>query len=172
MTDKTSKYDTYTLRQLPVGVFGETYVIVTATEIALGIYKAEYFILTQRPTEAMHMGSIDIPAKSVPAELGIVDTDFTINEAYLQAEIALFLLLEVRANKLERPDLAYLPFELKQIHSPFVGCWMRGRFTKLLMDVKNSTECPVLKKYISLLQQIPILGVKNYSNLNETGNKI
>jgi hypothetical protein len=149
MTDNTSN--------LPAGVFGEAYAIVTGTEVAQGEYRAEHFILTQRPSEALHMGAVDISGNSFPTELGIVDTDFALAEAYRQVEIDLLLLLEKRATELGRPDLAYLPFELEQRPSPFVGCWMRGRFTNQLMAVKDATKCPSLARYLSLLQQISVI---------------
>lgn len=144
------------LHGLPAGVFGETYVIVTGTELSIGEYSAEYFILTQRPSEALHMGAFVISGNSFPTELGTVDTDFALSEAYVQAEIDMLLLLEKRATELGRPDIAYLPFELKQRPSPFVGCWMRGCFTNQLMAVKDATKSPSLASYLSLLKQISV----------------
>lgn len=157
MTDKTSEYTIYTLRGLPAGVFGEAYAIVTGTEVTQGEYRAEYFILTQRPSELLHMGAFDISGNSFPTELGTVDTIFVQAEAKQQVDIDLLLLLEKRANELGRPDVAYLPFELEQRPSPFVGCWMRGCFMKQLMTVKGTTKCPGLARYLSLLQQISVI---------------
>ena len=157
MTDNTSKYVVYTLRRLPAGVFGEAYAIVTGTEVTQGEYRAEHFILTQRPSEALQMGAVDISSKSFPAELGAVDADFAMAEAYRQAEIDMLLLLEQRAAALGRPDLAYLPFELEQRTSPIVGCWMQGRFTKQLIAIKGATKCPSLARYLALLQQISVV---------------
>jgi len=151
------------LRRLPAGVFGEAYAIVTGTEVAQGEYRAEHFMLTQRPNEALQMGAVDISGKSFPVELGTVDADFAIAEAYRQAEIDLLFLLEQRATELGRPDLAYLPFELEQCPSPFVGCWIRGRFTKQLMAIKDATKCPSLARYLSLLQQISVVVQSNIS---------
>lgn len=157
MTDTTSKYVIYMLHRLPAGVFGEAYAIATGTEVAHGEYRAEHFILTQRPNEALKIGTVDISGKSFPAELGTVDADFAIAEAHRQAEIDLLFLLEQRASELGRPDLAYLPFDLKQCPSPLVGCWMRGRFMKQLMAIKDATKCPSLARYLSLLQQISVI---------------
>ena len=157
MTDKTSKYSTYMLRGLPAGVFGEAYAIVSGTEVAQGEYRAEYFILTQRPGEALHIGAFDISGNSFPVELGTVDTDFAITEAYRQVEIDLLLLLEKRAAELGRPDLAYLPFELAQRPNPFVGCWMRGRFINQIKAVTDATKCPLLARYLGFLQQISVV---------------
>lgn len=154
MTEEISKFAIYTLRQLPAGMFGETYVVVTGTEMAPGEYFAEHFILTQRPAEALQQGSVAISGKSFPEELGRVDFDFVLAEAYRQAEIDLLWLVEKRATELARPDLAYLPFDLKSCASPFVGCWMRGCFTAQLMVIKGATKCPSLTRYLDLLQQI------------------
>lgn len=157
MTHKISEYAIYTLRGLPAGVFGEAYAIVTGTEVAHGEYRAEYFILTQRPSESLHMGTFDISGNSFPVELGTVDTTFVQAEAKQQVDIDLLLLLEKRATELGRPDVAYLPFELEQHPSPLIGCWMRGCFTKQLMTVKDATKCPELVRYLNLLQQINVI---------------
>src|SRR4051812_49284358 len=101
----TSKYAIYMLRKLPAGVFGETYAVVTGTEVAEGEYQAEHFILTQRPREALHMGDIDISGSGLPAELGTVDVEFAVTEAYRQAEIDTLTLLEKRATELGRPEV-------------------------------------------------------------------
>jgi len=154
MTDKTSKYAVYMLRRLPPGMFGETYVIATGTEIAPGEYGAEHFILMQRPVEALRVGDVAVFGRSFPPELGTVDADFAIAEAYRQAEIDLLLLLEKRATDLGRTDLAYLPFELALQPGALLGCWMRGRFRKQLMAVKDATKCPALAGYLGLLQQV------------------
>jgi hypothetical protein len=159
MTDDKSKYTTYMLHGLPAGLFGEAYAIVTGTEVSQGEYLAEYFIMTQRPSEALHKCAFDILGSSFPSELGTVDTDFALAEAYSQAEIDLFLLLEKRVTELKRPDLAYLPFKLEQRGSPFVpfvGCWMRGRFIDQIKDITDATKCPSLARYLSLIQQISV----------------
>jgi len=158
MAKKISKYTTYMLRGLPAGIFGEAYVLVTGTEISQGEFRAEYFIFTQRPAEALKTGQVNISSSSFPPELGIVDVDFVMSEALRQAEIDVFLLIENRATELERSDLAYLPFELSEYPNPFVGCKMRGRFTRQLIDVKDSTQCPSLALYLDLLQQVSVIG--------------
>jgi len=99
----------------------------------------------------------DISGNSFPAELGTVDTIFVQAEAKQQIDMDILLLLEKRATELGRPDVAYLPFELEQRSSPFVGCWMRGCFMKQLMAVKDATKCPELAGYLSLLQQISVV---------------
>lgn len=157
MTEETSKYTIYTVRQLPAGMFGETYVVVTGTQISPEEYFAEHFILTQRPIEALHNGTVEILGKSFPEELGRVDINFALAEAYRQAEIDLLLLVEQRATELARPDLAYLPFDLRECASPFVGCWMRRRFSAQLMAIKDATKCPSLVRYLSLLSQVSVI---------------
>ena len=157
MSEDTSKYVTYRLLGLPAGVFGEAYAITTGTEFAAGEFRAEHFIVTQRPIEQLKMGSVDISGNSFPAELGTVDTDFAIDEAYRQVQIDLLLSLEERATELGRQDLAYLPFELEQCPSPFVGCWMRGRFTEQQAEIAKATKCPSLVRYLSLVQQVAVI---------------
>lgn len=144
---------------LPAGIFGEAYVIVTGIEVAAVQYRTEQFILTQRPQEAMYMDAFEINGTSFPAELGKVDMDFAMTEGLARAEFNVLDLLEKRSNELGRPDLACLRFELGRRPSPFVGCKMRGRFVEQLTAVKNATRCRSFANYLSLLDQVSVVGV-------------
>lgn len=157
MTNNTSKYQTYILHGLPAGMFGEAYILITGTEISQGEFRGEYFIFTQRPVEALLKGQVDIFSNGFPEGLGEVNIEFIMSEALRQAEIEVLTLVENRATELERPDLGYLPFELREYPSPFVGCKMRGRFIKQLMDVKDSTQNPSLALHLKLLQQVNVV---------------
>src|ERR1700687_5811732 len=100
MSAVTHGYTIYMLLRLPPGMFGETYVITTGTEVAKGECDGEYYILTQRPQEALHSRAFRISGNSLPAELGVVDSTFAQAEALRQSELDLFLLLEARAAEL------------------------------------------------------------------------
>lgn len=159
MTNSSAKYVVYMLRLLPPGIFGEAYAICTGTESSPGQYRAEHFILMQRPSEALHIGTpIVFDSSKFPAELGAIDIDFAITEANRQAEIDLQLLLEKRATELQRPDLAYLPFDLQPRPGSLLSCWMRGRFNEQLNAINRSTKCPSLQSYLGLLQQNSVVG--------------
>jgi hypothetical protein len=140
MAENTDKYCVYTLRGLPAGVFGEAYIVVASANVSTGIYRAEHYILTQRPQESLRSGALRINATDLPTDLGVVDADFAIGEGYRQAEIDIFELLEKRAIELNRADVALLPFKLKPCQSPFVGCRMRGRFLQQLADVSGKVK--------------------------------
>lgn len=157
MTETTSKYTVYMMRGLPAGVFGEAYVVVASANVSTGIYRAEYYILTQRPQESLRSGALGITANDLPAELGIVDADFAIGEGLRQAEINIFEMLDNRAIELNRPDVAHLSFDLQKCQNPFVGCRMRGRFLQQLADIGTSTKCPSLSRYMGLLQQVSVV---------------
>jgi len=156
MTDTISKYTVYQLRGLPPGVFGESYVVVACDDGFKGKFRAEHHILTQRPQESLRSGVLNINS-DLPAELGIIDADFVIGEGLRQAEITIFELMEKRSIELDRPDVALLPFDLKECPSPFVGCRMRGRFLKQLEDIGKSTKCQALDRYMNLLQQVGVV---------------
>ena len=117
----------------------------------------EHFILTQRPSQALHVGNFDIFGGNFPPKLDVIDIDFAIAEAYRQAEIDLLLLLEQKAMELKRPDLAYLPFELEPRAGSLLSCWMRRRFTTQITDIKDSTKCPSLDFYLDLLKQNSVI---------------
>lgn len=129
MTDSTSKYTIYQLRGLPPGIFGKSYVVVACDDSLKGKFRAEHYILTQRPHESMQSGVLNMD-NDLPAELGIIDANFVISEGLRQAEIAIFELLGKMSIELDRRDIAILPFNLKECPSPFVGCRMRGLFLR------------------------------------------
>lgn len=145
------------LRGLPAGVFGEAYVVVACAIVPTGTYRTEHYILTQRPQESLYSGTLSIVANDLPAELGIVDTDFAICQGLHQSEIDIFELLEKRSIELDRPDVALLPFNLQECQSPFVGCRMRGRFLQQLAEIGTSTKCPTLSNHMILLQKVSVI---------------
>jgi hypothetical protein len=154
MSNTDRDYTVSRIDGLPAGIFGEAYVLCAAYSLPNEAFRGEWYIFTQRPKEALHHGTIDVSSKGLPSELGVVDVDFARAEALAQARINLFELLEKRSLEVRREDLAYLPFDLKQITSPFLGCWMRGRFNAQLTQVKDLTSAPDLSTYLRLMQQV------------------
>jgi hypothetical protein len=151
MTDDACKYRAYILQGFHPSVFGETYVIVTATKDARGKYDAEYFILMQRPSKTLMLKAFEDVGNPNLIDIGpVVDLDIALAFALNEAEHHLFLLLEKRAAELNDSDLADLPFRW----APFVGWRMRGRFTDQLMEIKDSTKCTSLARPLSLLEQV------------------
>lgn len=157
MTGTTSKFIVYIIKGLPAGVFGESYVVVASDTISRLTFRAEYYILTQRPQESMRGGTLDIHKNDLPPELGTVDADFAIGEGFHQAEIDIIDMLEKRSRDLGRPDIALLPFSLEEHHRPFVGCRMRGQLLKQIDVIAESTKCTALFSYLSLVQQVKII---------------
>lgn len=147
-------YTVHCIDGLPPGIFGEAYVVCTAYALPDDVFRCEWYILTQRPEEELRRGTFEISGKDLPTELGVVDVNFARAEALSQARIDLLGLLENRAKQLNREDLSYLPFELKNIKNPLLGCWMRGRFTSQLTEIKDITDAPNLKTYLTLLKQV------------------
>lgn len=153
-----ASYVVYSVRGLPAGVWGESYVVVTAFESAPDELKSEFFLMTKRPTEALHSGAVTIKVSPLPEELGKIDLEFALQEGVRQVELSMTDLLERRAVELSRPDLAYLQFELKPTSSEnLLGCWMRGQFNAQLKDMQGSTRCQPLKSYLGLFSQVGII---------------
>jgi hypothetical protein len=91
----------------------------------------------------------------VPNELLTVDLEFMISESTTLAESMLAELLAERAAELNAPHLALAPIRLKPISaSPFVGCQLRGLFTKQIAAVGKSTECETLHRYMLAVSQV------------------
>ncbi|MEG0214106.1 MAG: hypothetical protein RR679_14055 [Glutamicibacter sp.] len=154
MSNTDRDYTVSRIDGLPAGVFGESYVVCAAYSLPNEAFRGEWYILTQRPKEALHHGTIEVSSKGVPSELGVVDIDFARAAALAQARLDLLDLLEKRSLEVKREDLAYLPFDLKQIASPLLGCWMRGRFNVQLTKVKDLTSATDLSTYLRLMQQV------------------
>ena len=87
MHQNTSEYTISPVRGLHPGIFGESYAITTATEIATSVFKIEWFILTQRPVESVLMRSFDIDVSGMSEGLGTFDLAFATREAITQSEI-------------------------------------------------------------------------------------
>lgn len=147
-------YSVYMVGGIPPGVFGEAYAICTATDLPNAVFRCEWFLLTQRPTESLHSGVVDISSTGVPKELGEIDLGFAMNEALAQARFDIFSLLEKRAQQVNREEIAYLPFELKRTPTPLLGCWMRGLYTNELRQMKLQTASYQLRTYLGLLEQV------------------
>jgi hypothetical protein len=154
MSSADRDYTVCRIDGLPAGLFGEAYAICAAYALPDGDFKGEWYILTQKPREELHHGAIDVSGKGLPPELGVVDVEFAREEALTQARLDLLELLEKRAKQVDREDLVYLPFELKTIQNPLLGCWMRCRFTSEITKIKDITSAPNLQMYLSLLQRV------------------
>lgn len=158
MQKQKSLRDVYQLLGLPAGVFGETYVVVTAIELAPNRFLSEQFVLTQRPNQALYSGAFEIDGTNLPAELGKVDLDFAFAEGRTHAEFLVSQLLEIRANELGRPDLVFNRVEFTDRPSTFVGCKMRGRFVPQFLEIKKATKCDEFSRYLTLLEQVAVTG--------------
>ncbi|MDN2713663.1 hypothetical protein [Janthinobacterium sp. SUN120] len=157
MNKQNSKRIIYYLGGLPAGVFGESYVVLTAIEISTGLYRCEQFILTQRPTESLQIDHFEIDCNRMPPELGEFDIDFALDEGKQHAELLVSELLEHRANNLGRAELALSSFQLSDRHSTFVGCRMRGVFVKQLSEMRAATKCTAFSSYLGLVEQVAVV---------------
>lgn len=161
MSSKPSQHSVYSIRGLPAGVWGESYVVVTAYESTPNELAGEFFIMTKLPQEALNSGALKITVSALPKELGVIDLEFALKESLRQTEISLMDQLESRAAELGRPDVAYLQFELKPTTtSDLLRCWMNERFKPQLIDIQAKTQCRSLKQYLGFFSQVgPIVRV-------------
>ena len=71
MIKSNSEYKISALCWLPQGgLLGKTYSIVTATEVGADLIKAEYFLLVQRPTAALHHDTFKIKSEELSIRTG------------------------------------------------------------------------------------------------------
>lgn len=150
-----SKYKILLPRPLPAGLLGESYVVIAASQTDAGDLLGEFYILTQRPHEAMHREFHPIATAGIPAELGKLDLEFAIQDTELLAREQFSQLVEDRVAKLMRHDVHYGDSDSwKEIARPLVGCWMRGRFREQIFEMSRTTRCEGLSRYLSLVRRI------------------
>lgn len=158
MIGDTSQYNVHRLGGLSAGIWGESYVILTAFEAPPDEVATEFFVLTTRPTEALHWGSSWIQTIPIPEHLGLIDLEFAKSEGRTQVEVLVSEMLEARADELGRPDVAYRPFQLGAAESgSLLGCWMRGKFKAQLKEISTLTKCGRLQRYLNLLPSVSIM---------------
>lgn len=157
MIKSNSVYKISALCWLPQGgLLGKTYSIVTATEVGADLIKAEYFLLVQRPTAALHHDTFKINLNS-PSELERWDILSALDEAQSQVKREVQNLLEARAPALNREDSAYPQPEFKPSGDCLTGLWMRGLFHSQIREILRGTESPKLKRNLELVVQSPSL---------------
>lgn len=121
--DDSSRFSVYSIRELPAGVWGESYAIVTAFESGSKELTTECFLITKRPKEDMHSCALPIEVSPIPVELGTIDLDFALQEGLREADLLLMNVLEARATELDRPDVAHFRYELKPTNrGDLLGC--------------------------------------------------
>ena len=146
------KYVAYRLSGLPVGAFGETYVVATALKESAGAFRYEYFVVSKRLKPHLFNDALSFVPNDVPEELLKVDIDFLVGEAKQQAEIYLFQKLSEIAEISARPNFLDFRIELVEMsYMPLHGCWMRGDFIEETKTIAQATQCDRLKRYLSLL---------------------
>ncbi|SHH34256.1 hypothetical protein [Desulfofustis glycolicus] len=155
MADTDHDYKGYILTGLPPGLFGETYIVIAISDsrYSRGFF-VEYYIISSRPQESSRKGEFHVFANNLPEELGVINADFAISEGLRQAQVDIIQMQEERSVKLNRPDVAVLPFEIQEYNIPFLGFRMRGQFLSQLNDMLINTKCRRLANYLTLLQQV------------------
>lgn len=148
-----SRYKIFRVSGLPPGLFGLTYVVAVGIHTSGDYFKGEYHILTSRPP-ALHQDGFRFSAAGVPADLLTVDLDFIVQEAVQQAQIFILDKIDEKATELKKPDLLALPVEFKESPSPFAGFRLRGEFEQQIVQIRSTTECEVLERYLGYVLQL------------------
>ena len=148
---------TFRVQGLPLGFFGEAYVIVSVWKSTPTIWMAEFNILTKRPHAHLVSCDINFDIANYPSELEPIDEAYMEAEAERQAENYLILELEKRATELNRSDLAYLPILLQRSKNSTVNLWVSNLFPGKLEDMANHTKSSDLKNYLRKVMEIPMI---------------
>lgn len=151
-------YKSYRVSGLPVGPFGETYVITTATLGDSEVHRFELFILSKRHEPHLHFEAFQFHPNDVPEELLKIDEDYLYSEARQQAQIylddALCRLAEEHGDQL----LDRYRVELIEVrHMPLLSLWMRGELHKEIKEISEKTQNPRLRLSLRLTMQTRIM---------------
>lgn len=154
-----SKFQFLQLESIPPGIFGETYVITVGIHTSGDYFKGESYVLTKRPEPRLHQERWRFSSTDVPPELLTVDIDFMLNEGRLFAENHLVDCLYQKAEQTKNAELLGVRVNLIECKNrPLVGCWIRNVFHDQIVEIKNTTECEGLSKYLSLLVSLKTFG--------------
>ncbi len=155
MIKPNSEFKISALRGLHPGLLGKTYSIVTATEVNADLIKAEYFLLVQLPTAALHHRTFELNLKYSPPELERWDILSALNYAQPLVKIEVENLLEARADELNLEDLDFLEFEFKPNGVNLTSPWTSGLFDSQIREILRRTESPKLRWDLKLVVQNP-----------------
>lgn len=142
---------TYSVSGLPLGIFGEAYVVISVWQPSATRWIAEYNLLTTRPQEDLNSHVVEFDTANYPPELDSIDEAYMEAEAVRQAQLDLALELERRATILGRPEVAYLPFAFQRTKISPVTLRIRNLFPTKLADMANQTKSSDLKNYMRIV---------------------
>lgn len=148
MIKPNSEYKISALRGLHPGLLGKTYSIVTATEVDADLIKAEYFLLVQLPTAALHHRTCELNLKNSPPVLERWDISSALDEAQFRVKIEVENLLEALADELNGQELDFLPFEFKSNGVNLMSPWSSGLFHSQIREIMRRTESLKLKQHL------------------------
>lgn len=103
------------------------------------LIKAEYFLLVQRPTAALHHDTLELNLNS-PSELERWDISSVLDEAQFPVKREVENLLKSRAAALNREDFACPQPEFKPSGDGLPGLWMIGPFHSQIREIMRRTE--------------------------------
>lgn len=109
------------------------------------LIKAEYFLLVQLPTAALHHDTFKLNLNS-PPELKRWDISSALDMAKFLVETKVKNLLEALADELNLEDLDFLPFDLKSNGVNLTSPWTSGMFDSEIREILRRTESPKLKR--------------------------
>lgn len=158
MSEDQSKYVTFQLHGLHPIVFGQTYLVITASIFKDGQWWAEYIILTTRPSPQWHkfrgkLATIESLEEGNPPSI-----DALLDAVRQHAELELERLLEQRSIELDKFELAYQKFELTQCKAnPLLMCWQYNLFHPQIEQMAQWTLCPSLRLSLRLIRGASVL---------------
>lgn len=147
-------YISYRVSGLPVGQFGETYVVTTAALGMDGIHGFEVFVISKRHEPHLYYEAFQFKPGDMPEELLQINEEYLFSEARQQAKNYLDDMLFQLAEKHGEHVLDRYGADLNEIrHMPLLSLWMRDELHREIEDISNKTQNPRLKLCLSFVMQ-------------------
>lgn len=144
----------FSVRGLPPGLLGESYVLISVWKPSDALWKAESHLLTKRPSERRISSTVEFDISEYPAELPAMDEAAMEQEALRQAEMDLIEELERRAAAENKPEIAWQAYRLERSNVSSVSLWVNNTYPNVLAEIANKTESPKLRLHLKLVMSV------------------
>ena len=151
MENLDSEFNCYRVRGLPVGNFGESYLIVS-TVVEKTQRRWEWFFLSKRFDPGLLMSSYCYEESADFLDEHPIDRAYLLEEAKYDAYTQISDKLEELAEEKAKPQLLELKYDFLPIEAnPIHNLWFHGLLHDDIKRMEESTQCEKLKRYLSLL---------------------
>ena len=142
----------------PIGGVGLPVIITSVSSGNGRQWLAEYFILIPDDECSFVSQRITCDSRGVPEEVLKIDSAFMLTEALNQSKMGLFEYLYQREIGAGRQPYIRHPEVKEDNRNLLVSYWMREPCRNQLQEVREQTDCGMLREFLELVCQMPNFG--------------